>query len=99
MFDRLEATERRFDEITAEMARPEVSGDYEKLQSLARERASLEPIVTLYREWRANEKALESAKTMLGDADPEMAALAREEIESATARRGELEVLLKKALV
>ena len=35
MFDRLEATERRFDELTAEMATPEVSGDYEKLQALA----------------------------------------------------------------
>jgi peptide chain release factor 1 len=99
MFDRLEATERRFDEITAEMARPEVSGDYEKLQSLARERAAIEPIVTLYREWRANEKALEGAKAMLGDGDAEIAALAREEIESATVRRTELEVQLKKALV
>ena len=33
MFDRLEATERRYDDLTAQLARPEISGDYEKLQA------------------------------------------------------------------
>jgi peptide chain release factor 1 len=99
MFDRLEATERRFEELTVEMATPEISGDYEKLQSLARERASLEPVVTLYRDWRANEKRFDEARAMLGDSDPEIATFAREEMEAAQTRRTDLEAALKRALV
>ena len=33
MFDRLEATEQRYEDLTAELARPEISGDYAKLQA------------------------------------------------------------------
>jgi len=50
MFDRLEATDQRYDDLTEELARPEISGDYEKLQAIAKERASIEQVVTLYRE-------------------------------------------------
>ena len=49
MFDRLEATERRYDELTAEMAKPEISGDYGRLQVFARERSSIEAVTVLYR--------------------------------------------------
>ena len=99
MFDRLEATEQRYEDLTAELARPEISGDYAKLQALARERASIEQIVALYREWKANAKALDDARAMLGDSDPAMSALARDEMEQLTARRAELETNLKRALV
>jgi peptide chain release factor 1 len=99
MFDRLEAIEQRFDDLTEEMARPEVAGDYEKLQSLARERASIEQVVSLYREWRANAHALEQARAVVGDSDPEMSALAKEEVESLAAARASLEAKLKRALV
>ena len=34
MFDRLEATEQRYEDLTSELARPEISGDYAKLQTL-----------------------------------------------------------------
>jgi peptide chain release factor 1 len=99
MFDRLEATEQRFDDLTAEMARPEVSGDYEKLQALAKERASIEDVVALYRDWKASAKALDDARALAGDSDPEMAALGREEVEKLSDRRRELEQKLKLALV
>jgi peptide chain release factor 1 len=99
MFDRLEATEQRYDDLTQEMARPEVAADYEQLQAAARERASIEQVVELYREWKANGKALDDARAVLGDRDPQMAALAREEVESLSAQRGDLEARLKRALV
>ncbi len=99
MFDRLEATEQRYDDLTAELARPEISGDYEKLQAIAKERASIEQVVTLYREWKANGRAIEEARSVLGDSDPEIATMAREELESLTERRAELEGRLKRALV
>src|SRR3990172_2562006 len=99
MFDGLEATEQRYDDLTAEMARPELSGDYEKLQSLAKERASIEDVVMLYRAWTGSAKALAEARAVLGDSDPEMSALAKEEIERLTLRRAEIEEKLKRALV
>jgi peptide chain release factor 1 len=99
MFDRLEATEQRYDDLTDEMARPEVSGDYEKLQAIAKERASIEQVVGLYREWKANAKAIEEARSVLGDSDPEIAAMAKEEVDALTLKRADLEVRLKRALV
>src|SRR3990172_9226802 len=98
MFDRLESIDRRFEELTAEMARPETVGDYEKLHALAKERASIEDVVTAYREWCENSKALEDARAMVNDADAEMSALAREEAERLAARHAELEERLKLAL-
>jgi peptide chain release factor 1 len=98
MFNRLESIEQRFDELTAEMARPEISGDYEKLQGVAKERASIESVVTLYRNWRDTARALEEARAMLGDGDAEMAAMARDEVDRLTVRHAELEEAVKRAL-
>jgi peptide chain release factor 1 len=99
MFSRLEATEQRYEELTAEMARPEISGDYEKLQAIAKDRASIEDVVLLYREWMANGKGIEEARAVLGDSDPEMSALAKEELARLTTERGEIEDRLRRALV
>jgi peptide chain release factor 1 len=99
MFDRLEATEQRFDDLTVEMARPEIAGDYEKLQAIAKERASLEAVVVRYRAWRDNGRALDEARTMAGDSDPDIAALARDEIERLNTQRGDLEADLRRALM
>ena len=41
MLDRLEALEKRYQELTLLMAQPEVSTDFERLQTLAKERAAL----------------------------------------------------------
>ena len=99
MFERVEGLDQRFDELTAELSRPEISGDYEKLQAIARERASIEQVVSLYREWKANTRALEDARAVLGDRDAEMAALAREEVDALTVARADIESRLKRALV
>jgi peptide chain release factor 1 len=98
MFDRLESIEERFQELDAEMARPEVASDYERMQELAKERASIERVVGLYRDWRATGSALDDAKAMLADADPGIAALARDEHESLVERHASLEEALKTAL-
>jgi peptide chain release factor 1 len=99
MFDRLETTERRFEELTAEMAKPEISGDYEKLQALAKERASIESVTALYREWRDNVKAIEGARAMISESDAELSALAKDELELLTRQREDVESRLKRALV
>jgi peptide chain release factor 1 len=99
MFDRLEATEQRYEDLSAEMARPEMVGDYAKLQALAKERASIEDVVALYRAWTASGKAIEEARSVLGDSDPEMSALAKEELVRLSLQRTDIEEKLRRALV
>ncbi|MDP2951988.1 MAG: peptide chain release factor 1 [Chloroflexota bacterium] len=100
MLDRLEALEKRYQELTLLMAQPKVSTDFERLQTLAKERAALEGTVAKYRELRKTERELEEARSLLGDgADEDMAALARQEVEALKARRDRLLQAIKEALL
>jgi len=99
MWDRLASIERRFEELTAEMGQPEVAADYERLQALARERASIDNVVTLYREYRDVDTALDDAKALTDGGDAEMASLARDEVDTLSKRREQLEEQLKHALL
>jgi peptide chain release factor 1 len=100
MWERLHSIEERYESLTAEMARPEVAADYEKLQALARERASLEEIVSLYRQYHEAERLAAEARALLDEGDdPALTDLAREELESESARRDRLEDELKRALL
>ena len=58
MLDRLQSLVDRYEHLTAEMGRPELTADYERLQTLAKERASLEDIVSLYRRYRETAEAI-----------------------------------------
>jgi peptide chain release factor 1 len=100
MWERLESLEQRYESLTEEMARPEVASDYEKLQALAKERASLEEVVSLYRRYKDAEGHIEEARTLLADGhDPEIEALAREELDKLTHAQEELVDALKAALL
>jgi len=100
MWERLNDIEERYESLTADMARPEVTLDYEKLQALAKERASMEEIVSLYRRYREADRLASEAQTLLDESeDAGLTALAREELESQSARRGQIEDDLRNALM
>jgi peptide chain release factor 1 len=100
MIDKLQALEERFQGLTEEMARPEVAADYQRLQALAKERAALEDVVTLYRELKSVQSQLEDARSLLNEGSgPEMARLAREEADSLEAKQADLEERIKLALL
>ncbi|MER3419049.1 MAG: peptide chain release factor 1 [Chloroflexota bacterium] len=100
MWERLQALEQRYDELTAEMARPEVAADYQRFQELDRERAALEPVVTLYREYRRVSQAADEARAVLHESDDrELRELAREELQAASERLEALEEQLKRELL
>ncbi len=83
MFNRLDSIERRYDELTELMSKPDVASDYDQLQELARERASIEDLVINYREYKGTLKTLEDTQEMLRQGlDDEMAQLVTEEVES-----------------
>ena len=100
MLERLEAVEKRHEELSRLMAEPEVAADYERLQSLAKEQAGLSEVVALYREYRNTAQSIEETRAMMeGGLDEDMAELAKEELESLEARLEGLTRDLEAALV
>jgi peptide chain release factor 1 len=100
MWEKLEAIARRYEALTAEMARPEVAADYQRFIELDRERASIEQIVQLHRQHGAISKQLEDARSLFEETtDPEMKELAREELEGLTEQRERLEERIRLELL
>jgi peptide chain release factor 1 len=100
MLEQLEKLEKRFEELTQQMATPEVLSDPKQLQALAKERASMEDIVTKYQEYKATSKSLEETRTMLNDGlDEEMAAMVKDELKSLQEKKDRFADELKEALI
>ena len=96
MLDQLERIDKRYQKLDQQIASPEVASDPKQLQILARERASIESLVTKYREYKATAKSLEETRAMLdGGLDEDMAALVKQEIESLESRLDRLLLELK----
>ena len=100
MIEQLEKIEKRFNEVTEQMASQEVLSDPKHLQALGKERAGIEDLVSKYVEYKTTLKSLEDTRTMLSDSpDAEMAAMVKEELKSLEEKRDRLSEELKEALV
>jgi peptide chain release factor 1 len=97
--DRLAEIERRFEELEAALADPAVVTDPERLQAIGRERAEIEPVALASRELRQVLTALAEASDLAAGDDPELAELAREEVERLRRRQAELDSEIKALLV
>ena len=95
---KLDSLSQRFEEITALLAEPEVQNDQNRFRALSREYAQLEPVIDCYRRYQASQADIEYAETLAQDSDPEVRAMAREEMlaakEQAEALSNELQILL-----
>ena len=100
MLDQLDRIEKRYQELERQIAMPEVTSNLKQLQVLAQERASIEDLVTKYREYKATAKSLEETRTMLnGELDEDMVALVKQEIGGLESKLGHLLQGLKFALL
>ena len=99
MLDKLKSIEKRFLELEGLLSNPEIIKDRNAYQSYSREHADLNPVVTVFREYEATLAELESSRELLKDSDPEMKALAREEVDSLTAEQERLESELKTLMI
>jgi peptide chain release factor 1 len=72
--------EARFEELTRQMANPAVINDSDLYRKTAKAQSDLSEGVQKYREWKAVHENLEQARQMLQDSDPELRAMAEEEI-------------------
>jgi peptide chain release factor 1 len=86
--DTLADIESRYEDLEQLLVDPAVTSDHLRLQEIGRERAELEPVVTVYRELRDTESAIDETAALAED--PEMAGLAEEELQALRQRREDL---------
>ena len=77
MFEKLEAIEKRYEELTKEIADPELISNQAQWQKAMKEHASLEELVQKFREYKKVKQEMEEAEELL--TDPEMKELAEAE--------------------
>jgi peptide chain release factor 1 len=84
---RLRDVVSQYDDVQAQLATPEVSRYPDRLRTLGRELARLQPVVAAFQKLDATRSELAGAREMResGDADPEMKAMVADEIDRLTA--------------
>jgi len=92
---KLDQLEKRFDELTQQMADPAVIGDAEQYRKIAKAHSELSEIVAHYREWKKANDSLSQAREMLQDNDPELRAMAADEVARQEPELVRIEELLK----
>ena len=67
MYENLKVFEERFEELEKTMMDPEILGDSNKLQKIAKEHAEIQEIVQKYRQYRSASEELEMTKMMFDE--------------------------------
>jgi peptide chain release factor 1 len=95
---RFEDIEQKYVQLEEMMAQPDISTDPKRLMEVARERAEMTPRVETYRRYKEISRQMVEAEEMRDGSDPEMAQMAREELENLVEQRerifGEIKLLL-----
>jgi peptide chain release factor 1 len=99
MNERLEQMEQRYEELSAELALPEIFNDREKHQKAGKALSDLEPAVLKFRDLKQVRQSLAEARVMLSESDPEMRELAELEIATLSPREQALEDEIKVLLL
>lgn len=101
MFQKLEAVEKRFDELTQKISDPEVISNQNQWREFMKEHAELEPIVEKYREYKKIQKEYDDSKEMMGDQtiDKELRDFAELEMIESKERLSEIEEEIKILLI
>ncbi|EEG77583.1 peptide chain release factor 1 [Dethiobacter alkaliphilus] len=100
MFDKLKATEERFDELEKLISDPEVIARQDEWRKLTKEHSRLSEVVNAYREYQQVEQDLAEAKEMLRDGgDEEMSRFLKDEITANTEKKEELTEKLRLLLL
>lgn len=93
MFQKLDAVEKRYEELTQKISDPEVIANQNEWRNLMKEHAEIEPIVEKYREYKKTKQTVEDAKEMMED--PELKELAEAEMLEAKEKLPGLEEEIK----
>ncbi len=99
MLEKLEDVERRYHELEQSLLEPEVLSNPKEYARLSKEHTNLQPLVTLYQEWKRVRDDLEGHKELLEAGDEELRELAKAELPALKQRLQEIEQELRKLLL
>lgn len=97
MTERLDAIEKRYNELTEELTKPEVLSNINKTRELSKESSELEDTVICYRKYKKVLEDINSAKEMLKD--QELMEFAKEELQTLEEEKQNLEKELEILLI
>jgi peptide chain release factor 1 len=95
--DKLKEIEKRYDELTTQLNDPQVFADPAAYQKTAKAHAEMREVVEKYHQWKELDQSLAQTQTLIGESssDPEMKALAHEELEQLQKRIAQVEEEIK----
>ena len=96
---KLEQLEKRFDELTGQMADPAVISDPEQYRKVTKQQSEIEDIVGKYREWKKVDDSLEQARAMLQEQDADLKSMAEQEVAELEPRQTQIEEEIKVLLL
>jgi peptide chain release factor 1 len=99
MFDKLDSTERHYDELLARLGSAELQSDPAEYRRQSKALAEIETLVERYREYKAVVSEIEGAESLIAGGDPDMRDLAQDELKALTERRDALIAELKILIV
>jgi peptide chain release factor 1 len=99
MFDRLDQLEARYDDLSRQMSDPTLVNDQKKFQAIAKQHRDMEPTVDKFRQYRKIKEGVADAKAMLAESDPEIKAMAQDELTTLEPRLETVEAELKVLLL
>jgi peptide chain release factor 1 len=79
--EKLDGIESRFEELTRQMAEPDLISDNDRYRKVAKQQSELGDVVAKYREWKKVRADLEGARQMLTEADEELQQMAAADVE------------------
>lgn len=80
MFEKLDAIEQKFEDLTAQLGDPEILSDQSRYAKIAKQQRDLEEVVAKYREFKNLQDQKAQAKQVIDEAeDAELTQMAREE--------------------
>lgn len=99
LLNKLATLQDRFEELTALLGDAEVIANQPQFRAYSREYAEVEPVVQAYRQLCKVQDDLAGAQALLKDSDPDLRAMAEEEVEQAKVSLEELEDRLQRMLL
>ena len=95
----IQEIESRFDALAAKLADPSVLADPQKYRVAAKQHAEIAEVVEKYRAWKEAERQIEATRPLLDEPDPEIAAMAAEELETLGRNREKLDAEIRALLL
>src|SRR6516165_2219576 len=92
---KLDQLEKRYDELTQQMADPAVIGDPDQYRKITKAQSELAEIAAKYREWKKVDDSLAQARQMLAEQDADLRAMAEQEVAQLEPEKAGIEGQLK----